>query len=56
VSILNICKKGYGTLQEIKKLHVDEFLDILEYENIINTVEEYYLEKQRKEIERQSVR
>lgn len=34
-----LCKKGYGSLKELKQLDTDDFLNIVEYENMLNDIE-----------------
>ena len=34
-----LCKKGYGSLKELKNLDTDDFLNIVDYENMMNDIE-----------------
>lgn len=43
--MLMIVKKGYGTLKEVKQMSVVEFMDIVEYEQIISDIENYQIEQ-----------
>jgi hypothetical protein len=35
-----LCKKGYGSLKELKDLDTDDFLNIVEYENMLSDIEQ----------------
>ena len=34
-----LCKKGYGSLKELKQLDTDDFFNIVEYENMLSDIE-----------------
>ena len=34
-----LVKKGYGSLNQIKQLDTDEFMNIINYENMMNDIE-----------------
>ena len=40
----SLVKKGYGTLYEVKELDTPELLDIIEYESIMNDIENLVIE------------
>jgi hypothetical protein len=37
--MFELCKAGYGTLEEIKKLPLREALDLIEFHNIYRDIE-----------------
>jgi len=39
--VLLLVKKGYGTIQDIEALDTPQFLDALEYENILSDIESH---------------
>ena len=41
----SLVKKGYGTLKEVKELDTDEFLSIVEYENMMSDIESLIYEE-----------
>ena len=41
-------KCGYGSIEYIKSLDTDDFLNLIEYENIKNDIENHELEKAQK--------
>lgn len=43
-----LCKKGFGTLEELEALDTDDFLDLIEFENISQDIENYYIQKEDK--------
>ncbi len=47
MSIFYLAKQGYGSLKEIRELDTVELLDLLEYEQIHNRVENYLINKAR---------
>ena len=36
----NLSKSGYGSLKEIKELDTKEFLDLIEYEHLQNSIQQ----------------
>lgn len=42
---LGLVKRGYGTLKEIEAMDTPEILDIIEYENIIASIDHYEMEQ-----------
>lgn len=41
VQLCNLVKAGYGSVEELRKLDSDDFLDLLEYESISNDIYSY---------------
>ncbi len=46
--MIYLTKQGYGTLAEIRELDTPDFLDLLEYESIVNAISrhQYWQAKQ----------
>lgn len=45
---LTLARKGYGTLEQIKNMDTTEFLDVVEYESIVQDIEQYHIQQSRK--------
>lgn len=45
MSMFYLVKQGYGSLADIRELDTEELLDILEYEQIQNRIENYLMNK-----------
>jgi len=43
MSIFYLSKQGYGSIAEIQDLDTPEFLDLIEFEQISNAIEKYYM-------------
>jgi len=46
---ISLTKKGYGSLDTIKKLDTDDILKILEYESIVSDIEQLAIEDSKRE-------
>ena len=44
MTIMQLCKKGYGSLAELNDLDTPEFLDLVEFESIINDIEQHHID------------
>lgn len=40
-----LSKRGYGTYKEMQDLDTDDFLDLLEYEQICQAIEQFEIEE-----------
>lgn len=49
MTIFFLCKKGYGSIDDIEDWDTPRFLDVLEYERIIYKIDEHRIEKARGE-------
>lgn len=47
MAAMMLCKKGYGSLSDIKSWDTKQFLDALEYESICAHVEAYQIDQAR---------
>lgn len=48
MAICYLSKQGYGTVKELMELDTPEFLDLLEYEAINQSIQNYEMERARK--------
>ena len=46
--IFYLSKQGYGSISEIQNLDTKEFLDLIEFEEITNAIENYHLSESRR--------
>lgn len=44
-SVFYLSKSGYGSLAEIEALDTHQFLNLIEYESILNAIEHYETKK-----------
>jgi len=49
ILFISLTKKGYGSLDTIKKLDTDDILKILEYESIVSDIEQLAIEDSKRE-------
>lgn len=47
MTLMALCKMGYGSLKEMKELDTPEVLDLIEYEHIQSDVQSYLMEEAR---------
>ena len=43
MTLMALCKSGYGSLSEMNQLDTKEVLDLIEYENIMADIQHYYM-------------
>jgi dihydroneopterin aldolase len=48
MTVFALSKKGYGNIDFIRSLDSDDFMDLIEYENICNDIETIMMEEARK--------
>lgn len=46
---ISLTKKGYGSLEDVKKLDTEDILKILEYEAIVSDIEQLAIEDSQRE-------
>jgi len=45
MTIFQLSRKGYGSLMELRELDTPEFLDLVEFESIINDIEQHHIDE-----------
>lgn len=45
MALFFLSKKGYGTIEYIETWDTKRFLDVLEYEKIVSSIEKYAMEQ-----------
>jgi len=48
MTIFYLAKQGYGSIKEIRAMDTKEFLDLVEYEQISQSIERYQLQESQK--------
>ena len=44
MTIMQLSKKGYGSLSEMREIDTPEFLDLVEFESIINDIDQHHID------------
>jgi len=50
MTIFFLSKKGYGSIDDIEAWDTPRFLDVVEYERIINSIDKYVYEQEREKV------
>ena len=45
--VIGLSKRGYGTIRELEQLDTPDLLDLIEYEQIIGSIEHHEMEQAR---------